>query len=66
MSMSTAIRPCPGGRHDFTTEYVHTHRELRCMKCPLVMSSTGLASRRDMAAAVTAAERDWYIKELES
>lgn len=62
-SPSSPTRLCKD-RHDLVLDPFS--RLGRCKKCPLVFSFFNAESRADVARIAREAERDWYIKELES
>jgi hypothetical protein len=65
-------RPCKDGNHAIRQTFDSGYYRLRCDNCPVSVSVAVLyeAHARNVGPALgrafLAAERDWYIKELES
>lgn len=63
-------RPCKDGRHDYDNTGWQGRFEVRCSRCPVVITKAALIAAGNTNHAVDRlarqSEREWYIQELES
>lgn len=63
-------RPCADRRHDFVVTMGHEGKGIYCTKCPIRLTPAQVRASHESGnaflAVLAAAERDWYIGELES